>query len=91
MIQYKILHHVPGRIRLEVPSLKGLSLRVLKGLSAMPVPCGIENIRPNPLTGSLLIKYDPGRIDIVAYLRDMASCVTIESIFDKGGDNEQHR
>ncbi len=90
MIQYRIVHHVPGRIRLEVPSIKGLSLSVLKGLSGIPVPCGIEDIRPNPLTGSLLIKYDPGQIDIDAYLRDMASSVTIESIFNKGGCNEQH-
>lgn len=90
MIQYKILHHVPGRIRLEAPSLKGLSLRVLKGLSAMPVPCGIEDIRPNPLTGSLLIKYDPGRINIVSCLRDMASRDVINNVLDKGGYYEQH-
>lgn len=91
MIQYKILHHVPGRIRLEVPFIKGLSLSVLKGLSGVPVPCGIEDIRPNPLTGSLLIKYDPDRINIIAYLRDMVSSDEIKSIINKGGSDEQDR
>ena len=91
MMQYKILHHVPGRIRIEVPSIKGLSLKALKRLSDIPVPCGIEDIRPNPLTGSLLIKYDPGRINIVSYLRDMASRDVINNVLDKGGYYEQHR
>lgn len=91
MMQYKILHHVPGRIRIEVPSIKGLSVKVLSRLSGIPVPCGIEDIRPNPLTGSLLIKYDPGRINIVSYLRDMASGDVIKNVLDKGGYDEQHR
>lgn len=91
MMQYKILHHVPGRIRIEVPSIKGLSLKALKRLSGIPIPCGIEDIRPNPLTGSLLITYDPGRINIVSYLRDMASSDVINNVLDKGGYDEQHR
>jgi hypothetical protein len=91
MIQYKILHHVPGRIRIEVPSIKGLSIKVLNRLSGIIVPCGIEDIRPNPLTGSLLIKYDPDRINIIAYLKDMASSDKIKSIINKGGSDEQDR
>ena len=92
MIQSRIVHHVPGRIRIEIPSIKGLSLKALKRLSGIPIPCGIEDIRPNPLTGSLLIKYDPGRINIVSYLRDMASSDKIKSILDKGGYySEQYR
>lgn len=90
-IRYKVVHHIPGRIRVEVPSLKGLSLRVLERLADMPVPPGIENVRPNPLTGSLLIEYDPGRIDIVMYLRDMASSDEIKEVFSKGGSYERQQ
>ena len=90
MIQYRIVHHVPGRIRIEVPSMKGLSIKVLERLSNMPIPCGIKDIRPNPLTGSLLIKYDPGRINIVTYLQAMASSGEIHDTLCKGGLNERN-
>jgi len=85
MIQYRIVHHVPGRIRIEVPSIKGVPLKELKKLSALPVPVGIEGIRPNPLTGSLLIKYNPDEINIVTYLNDMAVSRAIEEKL-MGGD-----
>jgi len=88
VIQYRIVHHVPGRIRIEVPSMKGLSLRVLERLANISVPRGIEDIRPNPLTGSLLITYDPGQINIITYLRDMASSDEIRNVFCKGGPYE---
>ena len=91
VIQYRIVHHVPGRIRVEVPSIKGLSLRVLERLATISVPRGIEDIRPNPLTGSLLITYDPGQINIVAYLRDMASSDEIKNVLCKGGSYEEYR
>jgi len=78
MIQYRIVHHVPGRIRIEVPSIKGLHLKNLARLSAIPFPSGIEGVRPNPLTGSLLIKYDPEQINIVTYLQEMAVSSVLE-------------
>ena len=85
MIHYRIVHHVPGRIRIEVPSIKGLPLRKLERLSAIPVPSGIEGVRPNPLTGSLLIKYDPEQINIVTYLQEMAVSSVLEDKLT-GGD-----
>jgi hypothetical protein len=91
VIRYRIVHHVPGRIRVEVPSIKGLSLRVLERLATISVPRGIEDIRPNPLTGSLVITYDPGQINIVTYLRDMASSDEIKNVLCKGGPDEGYR
>jgi hypothetical protein len=58
--------------------MKGLCLKRLEGLSAIPLPTGIEGVRPNPLTGSILIKYDPARINIVAYLKDVAESRALE-------------
>ena len=72
-IQYRVVHHVPGRIRIEVPSLKGVSFKALQGLSGLSLPGGIEDIRPNPITGSVLIRYNPAQINITAYLRDIAA------------------
>lgn len=88
MIDYSIVHHVPGRIRIGVPLIKGLSVAVLKQLSSVPIPAGIRDIHPNPVTGSLTIKYDPGNIDILEYLKKMASNMEIQNIIRKGGKNE---
>jgi len=85
MIQYRIVHHVPGRIRIEVPSIKGLHLKKLARLSAIPFPSGIEGVRPNPVTGSLLIKYDPEQINILTYLQEIALSSVLENKL-MGGD-----
>jgi hypothetical protein len=54
MLSYEIAHHVPGRIRIKVPILKKLSLSALLKLAANPFDAGILDIRPNPMTGSLV-------------------------------------
>jgi hypothetical protein len=73
MISYSIEHHFPGRIRIEVPLLKRFAVAELKKLATVPVPSGIKSVRVNPITGSLIISYDPDRIDIVAYITQMGS------------------
>jgi hypothetical protein len=81
MISYRIIHHVPGRIRIEVPLIKNLSisglLQMSKQLSTIPIPEGIKDIRPNPLSGSIVITYKPEKINIVEYLKDIASSVEL--------------
>lgn len=71
MIDYKVVHHVPGRIRLQVPIIRKLTIATLKKLSALPVPDGIKDIRANPVTGSLVITYDPDRVNIENYVKEM--------------------
>ena len=77
MLAYNVVHHVPGRIRVEVPSIKRLPLRDLKKLfaavSLIPTPIGIRDIRTNLLSCSLVIEYDPNIINILEYLKEMAS------------------
>jgi hypothetical protein len=81
MLSYRIAHHVPGRIRIEVPILKKLSFSSLLKLAAIPLDAGILEIQPNPVTGSLVINYDPKRIDILEYLEDMASNGEIQRLY----------
>ncbi len=71
MIDYKVVHHVPGRIRVQVPIIKKLSVGTLKKLAEMPIPEGIKDVRANPVTGSLVITYDPDHFDIEKYLKKM--------------------
>ncbi len=73
MIDYKVVHHVPGRIRLQVPIIRKLSIATLKELSALPVPDGIKDIRANPVTGSLVITYDPALVNIENYVKEMVT------------------
>lgn len=84
MISYKILHHIPGRIRIEVPLIKSLSManltKLSQQLSAIPIPEGIKDIHPNPFTGSIVITYEYGKIDIMAYIKDLTSNAEIKSI-----------
>ena len=83
MTAYKIAHHIPGRIRIEIHALKSLSFMELRKLAeklqAKPVPASIKEIRPNPLNLSLVINYDPENIDIIQYINEMVSCMDILS------------
>jgi len=83
-IFYKILFHTRGYIRLEVPSLKRLSwtylYKTFKKSSPVPLPSGIKNFHLNPLTGSMVISYEPGSINILEYIKNMASNADINSI-----------
>lgn len=75
MIEYSVVHHVPGRIRLHVPLLKKIDLRRVKSSGEMKIPSaeGIIRVRPNPITGSLIIEYDPSAVDIEDYVRRLVS------------------
>jgi hypothetical protein len=74
-IDYKILYHEKGYIRLEVPSLKKLSWSFffmnLKKAVSFPIPLGIKDFHINPLKGDIVITYEPGGIDIIKYIKTM--------------------
>lgn len=55
------IHDVPGRLRVKSPSFKSgprldAAERVLAGLA------GVTSVKGRPLTGSLLVHYDPTRL-----------------------------
>lgn len=53
-----VAHQVPGRIRLKIPSAKGnedLLTQIKETFTAIP---GIEGIDVNPMTGSVVLRYD---------------------------------
>jgi hypothetical protein len=74
-IFYKILFHTNGYIRLEVPTLKRLSWSYLyksfKKSPPFPLSSGIKNFHLNPLTGSMVITYEPDGINILEYIKNM--------------------
>lgn len=59
----QVVHRLPGRLRVKVPGLSGDGERVApyqavfeEALAALP---GVLGVSGNPLTGSVLINYDP--------------------------------
>lgn len=88
MITFRVIHHTPGRIRLEVPFLKGLSPETLKRLSVITAPAGIKDVRPNSFTGSIVIRYDPEIIDILKYLEEVFFDKDIQNLIRKEDKNE---
>ena len=58
-----IVHHVPGRLRLKVPGAKGNADFLDKVKAALDPIQGIREIDVNPLTGSVLVHYDPDDFD----------------------------
>jgi hypothetical protein len=64
----ELRHAIPGRVRLRFPALKGepgLSHEVERQLSALPV---VRRVEVNPVTGSVLVLYDPADSAAIAQL-----------------------
>ena len=66
----KIVHHIHGRVRLRAtPELR----RLFAGkdneglLDTLATTIGVEKVRVNPISASLVIQYDPQRIPFHAW------------------------
>ena len=60
----EVAHELPGRIRLRCPSLQGAAgdaARLAKELPRLP---GVRKVAADPRSGSVLIAYEPERIDV---------------------------
>jgi Heavy metal associated domain 2 len=59
----QIAHQVPGRVRMKIPAGKG-NAELLKQIGEVfgAIP-GIEEVEVNPVTGSVLLRYDTDRHD----------------------------
>jgi hypothetical protein len=72
-ILYSILYHNKGYIRVEIPSLKKLPWSYLfencKKHVPFPIPSGIKDFHINPFMGTIVITYEPDRIDILEQIR----------------------
>lgn len=58
----RIVHLIPGRVRLRSRQLRALpeaGPAIEQALAAVP---GVQSVEVNALTGSILIRYEPGRL-----------------------------
>ena len=72
----RIVHRIPGRIRMHIPILEKLPARWLifsdPTAELIKMRNGIEDVKIQPLTGSLTIHYAPDvieEIDIIKWLK----------------------
>ena len=59
--KFKIVHQVPGRIRMKIPSAKGKPEELQSYKEVLLLIPGVEDVELNPVTGSIVLKYDPDR------------------------------
>lgn len=75
----RIVHAIPGRVRLKVAGLKAnpsLGGIIVTRLEAIP---GIQTVETNPLTGSLLVLFDPQTMTAPASLLTLSE--TLNDLF----------
>lgn len=67
------MHHVPGRLRVKVPAIKGDARQAQELCARLRARPGVIDAEANPVTGSVLVRYDVGRIGgdaVLARLRE---------------------
>ena len=62
MNQY--VHHVPGRLRVRVPSIKGNLAEASSLEKRIRAQRGVKNVQTSSLTGSVLVHYDPATASV---------------------------
>ncbi len=69
----RYVHHVPGRLRVRMPSIKGNVAAANSLEGRIRAQHGVINVQTNPLTGSVLVHYDPATAS-VSTLSQMMLC-----------------
>jgi copper chaperone CopZ len=72
-------HNVPGRLRVKIPILKSRPIRIKAVEDLLLNLDGIEHIQTNPLTGSVIVNYDPGLL----HPQQIIQCLTDHQYFDE--------
>lgn len=77
---YRIAHRLPGRIRIYIPVLEGLpedwQMFLKPSTELIRMRKGINTAEIQPITGSLLIDYDPQEMDETGILKWLETLVT---------------
>jgi hypothetical protein len=69
-----VVHHLPGRLRLRSAALKGDVQSINRCRIQVGKINGIISAKPNPNTGSFLLKYDPAVIPANKIAEVLAAC-----------------
>jgi hypothetical protein len=65
------LHHVPGRLRIHVPAVKGCVVQARALEACLASIQSITHVECCTVTGSVIVHYDPSIVDAVVLLRSL--------------------
>lgn len=55
------VHHVPGRLRVRIPAIRK-NHRKAHQINELLDVYGVDELKVNPLTGSVVVKFDPSQV-----------------------------
>ena len=76
-------HSLPGRVRFRVPALREDVAGRETAAREMPRIQGVESVEVNPITGSVLIRYQPGRVEPEMLFAVLARLLDLEHELDR--------
>lgn len=79
-IQYEVRHAIPGRIRLYVPEIRAINGIEKACHSLLRAYAGIQEVRVNRQSASLIISYDPLRKDLPETLKSALHSLTLPMV-----------
>jgi hypothetical protein len=74
--EIRMVHAIPGRVRLKVPKLRHnptLARLIQERLGAVP---GIQGVEVTPLTGSVVVRFDPQIVTAPESLMNLSETLT---------------
>jgi hypothetical protein len=95
---YRITHRLPGRIRIHIPALGKLpeewQIYLEPATDLINTRNGINTVKIQPVTGNLLITFDPGKIkeaEIIQWLKSLVTAFLKQEIKSKPFTNANIR
>jgi len=83
-------HHLPGRLRLRIPTAKGEEHELRELSSAIARAPGISQVEYNPVTGSILIQYSPEQYKNLRSLESSLSASAVPIAVDNSYSAHHH-
>ncbi|WP_318731307.1 HMA2 domain-containing protein [Roseofilum sp. Belize Diploria] len=94
---YKIVHSVPGRIRLRIPRLMNDMLYAKRLEKLLSAESKVKHVRTNPAAASLIIQYDGegmSELELGMYLLnilDQANSTNLDGQSDRDSESERNK
>ena len=83
------IHKLDGRLRIKIPEIKGSPVRASRLEDMLGSMKGVTIVKANPLTGNVLIKFEPGATGhdhILKALRNLG-CLKVGRSFEHRAAN----
>lgn len=84
------IHHVPGRLRIKNPEIKRNPVLGGEVRECIMSARGVEKVTVNPLTGSVLIEYDPKVVSQEILVTVLEECEYLDTTKAKTLNQSMH-